>query len=434
MQLIHQQVKKERENCCDDWVLKYEYSAASYARALLQIATNQTQNPLLSLNATDNKKLLISRIKRIIEKNEHTFFNHKYQLLALLVLTTVFSSLSLLSPSKKTKNASHSKAEQKVTFEPMAAKVSNPLFNPVFFLANSSKIAIEPTKKTGDAKILKTKIEVLRPDKPIAPSVTYTPIDPSVPFTPEEDESILEPASVISDIELKPETKATYLNVVLEKATKNLEKNKLSLKLENLFSKEASQQLELAANHLRNIQKERVKENGAALNMEKVRTQLNKALEQIKFSKKPVEFDKLQTLVRIGMKKIQKEKSTTLLPDVYVFKLNELELIERQIEKEIDFINQPRVFTTRTNTSANYTFELPAVVYTTSEKPHNFSFQYSTEPVRVRSIAAPRETRNFLRKKENVIVIDNDEVQSVEIAPQTPVAPKQFKRVYVIKI
>ncbi|HSU50736.1 MAG TPA: M56 family metallopeptidase [Segetibacter sp.] len=435
LQLIHQQVKRERENCCDDWVLKYEYSAASYARALLQIASNQAQNPLLSLNATDNKKLLISRIKRIIERNEHTFFNHKYQLLALLVLTTVFSSLSLLSPAKKTNNAVV-KAEQKVTFEPIAAKVSNPLFNPVFFLANSSKIIAEPVKKTDEAKVSKSKAEVFKANKIVERSSALTAANPSLQLGLNNDESMQELASVTSDAQLFPETKATNLNVLFEKAAKNLEKSNFSIKLENILSKEASQQIELAANRLINVQKERVKETGSTLNMEKVRTQLTKALEQIKFSKKQVELDKLHTLVQIGMRKIQKEKTTTLLPDVNVFKLSELELIEKQIEREMDSINQPRFFTTRTNTNANYTFELPAVIYMTPEKPHNFSFQYSTEPVRVRSIAAPRETKISLRKKDDVIIMDNDndEVQSIEIAPPPPVAPKQFKRVYVIKI
>jgi bla regulator protein BlaR1 len=36
MQLISRHIKRERENCCDDWVLQYEYNAATYARALLQ--------------------------------------------------------------------------------------------------------------------------------------------------------------------------------------------------------------------------------------------------------------------------------------------------------------------------------------------------------------------------------------------------------------
>lgn len=423
MQLIHQQVKKERENCCDDWVLKYEYSAASYARALLQIASNQTHKPLLALNATDNKKLLISRIKRIIEKNEHTFFNHKYQLLALLVLTTVFSSISFLSPSKKLTSSANLKVKQKVVFEPMAAKVSNPLFNPVFFLADRSKIALETTKKPGGLKSTKTRIEITRLP------------EPAVPDLPRVTENLS--TSTNCDLQVRPVIKTEPLNFVFEKNSKNQEKSNWNIKLENWLSKEASQQMEIAANYMRKLQKE-AKENETTVNLEKVKAQLNNALQQIKASKKQVELSKLHTLVRIGIRKIEKEKGENFLPDINVFKLSELELIEKQIEREVDSIsntNQIKFFTTRVNADADYTFNLPAVIYA-PEKPHNFSFQYSTTPARIANIAPPREVRNILRKNEMIRDgdSDKDEIKSVETAPQPPVRATRVRSVYVIRI
>jgi beta-lactamase regulating signal transducer with metallopeptidase domain len=433
MQLIHQQVKKERENCCDDWVLKYEYSAASYARALLQIASNQTQRTLLALNATDNKKLLISRIKRIIENNEHTFFNHKYQLLALLVLTTVFSALSFLSPSKKITRSFSSKAHQKIVFEPMAAKVNNPLFNPVFFLANSSKI--EQPKKKSEIKSLKTKIAIARLPEPGELPVETNPV---AAFIADEDVKILEPASTPKESEVRAAEKADRLKLVFEKSLKNAERSNGDVKLGNWFSQEASQQMEVASNYLKRLQKETGKEKESAINIEKVKTQLNNALQQIRASKKQVELSRLRGIVRLGIKKIEKEKVATLLPDMNVFKLNELELIERQIEKEVDSINasnHSEFFNTRVNANSNFTFELPAVVYTTPEKPHNFSFQYSTRPARVPTITAPREARIYLKKNEAIKESDdNCESQSVEIAPQPPARTVKFKSVYIIRI
>lgn len=95
--LISRHIKRERENCCDDWVLLYNYNAASYAAALLQIATSQSAGYSLALKAADNKQVLLNRIKRMIEKREMVFFNYKYQAVALFVMVSVLSSLALLS-------------------------------------------------------------------------------------------------------------------------------------------------------------------------------------------------------------------------------------------------------------------------------------------------------------------------------------------------
>ncbi|HEX8461685.1 MAG TPA: M56 family metallopeptidase [Segetibacter sp.] len=148
MQLISRQIKRERENCCDDRVLQYEYNAATYARALLQIATYQTQSPSFALKATDDKHILLGRIKRMIEKKEKTFFNYRHQLLALFVMTVVFSTLSFLSPgNKKSSSAVNTATLHSIKMQPLVATVDNPLFNPVFFLTKEEK-PVAP-KKSG---------------------------------------------------------------------------------------------------------------------------------------------------------------------------------------------------------------------------------------------------------------------------------------------
>lgn len=141
MQLISKQLKRERENSCDDWVLQYEYSATTYAKALLTLATVQTKIPALAMHAADNKRQLLTRVKRIIEKNERTF-NYRHQLMALLLITGILSSMAWLKPaaipsSNTTRSASN------ITYEPVAVKVDNPLFNPVFFFAKKEQIEKE---------------------------------------------------------------------------------------------------------------------------------------------------------------------------------------------------------------------------------------------------------------------------------------------------
>jgi len=150
MQLISRHIKRERENCCDDWVLQYEYNAASYAMALLHIANYQAHNTAVAMKAIGDKQVLLGRIKRIIEKNEKTFFYYRHQLFALLVMTIVFSTLAFLSPgSNKLASVIVKPSTQAITVQPLAASVDNPLFNPIFFLANEGKPQTPSISKAG---------------------------------------------------------------------------------------------------------------------------------------------------------------------------------------------------------------------------------------------------------------------------------------------
>jgi beta-lactamase regulating signal transducer with metallopeptidase domain len=147
MQLLSKHIKRERENSCDDWVLQYEYNAATYAKALIKIATLQIAQPSFAMRATENKDVLLTRVKRMIEKNEKTF-HYRHQLIALLFITIVLTSVSWLSHSNKQHLATTNTI--KVRVQPLAAKVDNPLFNPVFFLADKEqeKAALESEIET----------------------------------------------------------------------------------------------------------------------------------------------------------------------------------------------------------------------------------------------------------------------------------------------
>ena len=89
--LLSSHIKIERENCCDDWVLQFEYNPKSYAYALLLLA-NCISTPTLALKAADNKFILLNRIKRMIEKKDQVFFHVGHQLIALIVIS-IFGGL-----------------------------------------------------------------------------------------------------------------------------------------------------------------------------------------------------------------------------------------------------------------------------------------------------------------------------------------------------
>ncbi|MBA2562683.1 MAG: M56 family metallopeptidase, partial [Chitinophagaceae bacterium] len=95
-------IKKERENCCDDFVLQYQYDRHSYASALLSLEQSRNQHLRLALTSTSGKKQLLSRIKRIMEvKNITHSFNYGQKLLALITITGIICSVAWLSPGKQ---------------------------------------------------------------------------------------------------------------------------------------------------------------------------------------------------------------------------------------------------------------------------------------------------------------------------------------------
>lgn len=149
--LFSSHIRKERENSCDDWVLQFQYSASTYAEALLRMAQLQATPALVMAVAGSHQHELLNRVKRMIGSHENRF-TYKKQLLSFLLVTGILSSVAWLQPtqSKKTtaetlpkvadtKTLNRVREVQPVAIEPMAVKVTNPLFNPAFFLSNALK-------------------------------------------------------------------------------------------------------------------------------------------------------------------------------------------------------------------------------------------------------------------------------------------------------
>jgi len=104
--LLSKVIKRERENCCDDFVLQYRYDPHSYASALLRLEQSRATNLKLAIGAVSGKKQLLSRIKRITNGNAvSTQFNYGQKLLALLLVTAIICSVAWLSPSEKKQTA-----------------------------------------------------------------------------------------------------------------------------------------------------------------------------------------------------------------------------------------------------------------------------------------------------------------------------------------
>ena len=103
VRLLSHDIKRERENCCDDWVLQYQYDGAMYVSALMALATKNA-SPKLALYASD-KKMLLSRIKRIVQPKRTNLYNLGKTYFALIIfvligLKMLFNPLSNKSISK----------------------------------------------------------------------------------------------------------------------------------------------------------------------------------------------------------------------------------------------------------------------------------------------------------------------------------------------
>jgi beta-lactamase regulating signal transducer with metallopeptidase domain len=103
-QLIGRTVKLERENCCDDWVVQFQYQPIDYASALLSIAQAAQLQPALAMKANGQKRHLLKRVQRLVDNTQPSRFNYKAQLLSLLLLTAIVSLVGWYEPQQQQSN------------------------------------------------------------------------------------------------------------------------------------------------------------------------------------------------------------------------------------------------------------------------------------------------------------------------------------------
>ena len=105
VKLLGKEARKEREDCCDDWVLNYQYCKHDYASALLLLEKQRSQDLALVLAATNGKKVLLKRIKRLFAARPQTdcSFYQKLQLAGtgLVMAACMLAALPWLVTEKK---------------------------------------------------------------------------------------------------------------------------------------------------------------------------------------------------------------------------------------------------------------------------------------------------------------------------------------------
>lgn len=418
MRLIQSQIKKERENSCDDWVIKYQYNPFSYAKALFQIASFQTHSPFLALKATDCKQLLINRIRRIIDNKEKSFFNYKHQLSALTIIAVILTSLLLLSTVKKIKPTLFASENTNHFIKSDAIKVKSLLVAPANSLAYP---ALVTTKKNSQPEIIQQTFPVSGSNR--------------------SSEGANEIIQDQNNLEISPPSPSAS-NFAANAVTIN---NILTAHFDEVdnfqnSSENALRQKELTEENFERFQHHYNLKNNDFFNNEKTGAQLKNALMQIRNLKKQEDLNKLQRLVNIEIKKIQMDRINMIDPALQVLKLSELALLENQIESIFNSLQSSKIFTTISNAHANINAELPKIIHSiipTEEKEHSYSYEFLSHPkVRIISRKNTKEPIKVNSIKDEISVLINDEtaIQKDEIVP--PPAPKAFKfrAVYTIRI
>lgn len=413
MILISRHIKRERENCCDDWVLQYNYNAASYAGALLQIATCQSAYSLLALKAADNKQVLLNRIKRMIEKKESTFFNYRYQLLALVVMLTVLSSLALISSRENINKANIPASAGHVIVTSMSKIV-----NPYFFMTSDEEKAINgnkfPTEKitnknfsfdtsiarkiisVADAKTSNQKLHLkplIAEKNRLIPSTPKNPPAPPIPGNP-------------ADPGLPGEMIAAHL----EKSIEALNVHLVEVKFPAAAVKEW--EIALAEDHFKELAKNLFEKNKTIIDQKQVITQIKAALDQLKTIK--IELNSVNKKNSIAVAgNAERVNQLRIRTQNDLCNTERLQTITKQLQLLTEKADKQRQKAHESNHRYYKNLAIPNVIYQLpfQEKPHSFSFEFSEKPkVKVEVPNSFKRSLNKGKKVNKIVVIDDDNV------------------------
>lgn len=145
--LLAKVIKRERENCCDDFVIQYQYDRHAYASALLSLEQFRNMNLRLAIGATSGKKQLLIRVKRIMEINNSTNFNYGQKLVALLLITGVICSVAWLSPESKQNKARGVISNASVLTKKIDAIQKSEVLPGILFLSQNENLVKDEIKE-----------------------------------------------------------------------------------------------------------------------------------------------------------------------------------------------------------------------------------------------------------------------------------------------
>lgn len=177
--LLGKSLKKEREHCCDDFVLQHRFDPHSYASALLSLEHLRVGLPPLAIAATGkNSHQLLARIKRIMNVST-TNFNYGQRLLALVLMSLMMITVAWLSPSSENNSFSFTEAIYNDDTSPADQLIATA---PVRTEHKAARIPTLPANDTAIPEVPR----ILNKQVSTAPAPPPAIASPIAPFTPGE--------------------------------------------------------------------------------------------------------------------------------------------------------------------------------------------------------------------------------------------------------
>jgi len=132
VQLVNRLINVERENGCDDLVVKKTGKPLIYAQALLKLEENRKTQLQFALAATGKRYHLLNRIERIMKTNKSPG-NIRHLVLAIFLLAGGLGSIAWISPKTITANTKSSPVHKAIASSNGTEKVQPALkiYNPL---------------------------------------------------------------------------------------------------------------------------------------------------------------------------------------------------------------------------------------------------------------------------------------------------------------
>jgi bla regulator protein blaR1 len=325
-------VEEERENCCDELVLQFQYDTAAYASALLTLQRSAAKPLTLAVAAT-GKNPLLKRIEKMagMEKNNFFSFRQVTGLLAALIFIIAFNSI-IISRNTEQKPEHYS-------FSSMAT--------PFIMLPGEMETSVQQSGPLPLASQTKDIIVEGKEDKYILPSSSQPDFD-LVHNSAERKSYVYQVGSDDIENNLSAEQKEQVTTTV--KATKKILQNLQWKEIENEIGEVMTHgEKEIAkqefSNEIEKINWENIEKNLKAqydnLDWQRINENLSSAISKI-------ELDHIHENYTSVLKQIEKTENEILqrssvtenpLPDASV---NELRRMKDEVKNRLSIIQSYR--------------------------------------------------------------------------------------------
>lgn len=101
VRMLSNEIRREREYCCDDVVVNMHGNSAAYAHALVRLAESRVAAPAFALSLTGHKNQLLARIKRIMERSAKNTPVRSRLLIFVLIFAGALASISWISADRE---------------------------------------------------------------------------------------------------------------------------------------------------------------------------------------------------------------------------------------------------------------------------------------------------------------------------------------------